>query len=230
MRNLLFGLLVFGTSCSAQQNPNQKIQIDTLKLFDPKPNPNEYGSTEMFKNFVLLNQKPYALTIQGKHLQATSDKELFGKLKTQKNQVVKSKFYVIVDSSFAYSKIIDIIDNLKKLEINDYKIINFDSYFKSPAPIVVQQSTIVTKTIDTNDSTFFNIEIIETKYQVSFLNKKTDFANSKELDSFIDSNNNLIDRNKIFIIGSSNTRYERLKPVIEILKRHDFLKFQMRTK
>ncbi len=230
MRNLLFGLLVFGTSCSAQQNPNQKIQIDNLKLFDPKPNPIEYGSTEMFKNFVHLNQKPYALTIQGKHLQATSDKELFSKLKTQKNQVVKSKFYVIVDSSFAYSKIIDIIDNLKKLEINDYKIINFDSYFKSPGPIVVQQSTIVTKTIDTNDSTFFNIEIIESKYQVSFLNKKTDFANSKEIDSFIDSNNNLIDRNKIFIIGSSNTRYERLKPVIEILKRHNFLKFQMRTK
>ena len=104
VKYFLLSLILFAASCSGQQNSNKQAQIDTAKLFDPKQEPVDYASTEMFKNFVLLIQQPFALTIQGKQFQIKSDKELFKKIEEDKAQVVKSKFYIIVDNSFAFDK------------------------------------------------------------------------------------------------------------------------------
>lgn len=230
VKYFLLSLIFFASSCSGQQNPNSQVQIDTAKLFDPKQEPVDYTSTEMFKNFVLLNQRPYAVSIQGKHFQVKSNDELFDTIQNEKAQVVKSKFYVIVDNSFAFKTIVDIIDKLKKLGIDNYKVINFDSYFKPAEPIEIEQPTIITKTIDTNDSTYFSLTILNDNFEAKLLNKKEILKNSSEVDKFIEDNKSLIDPNKILVVGNSKVSYEKMKPILEILKKYQYYKFQMVTR
>jgi len=230
IRYFLLSLILFATSCSGQQNSNTQVQIDTAKLFDPKQEPVDYSSTDMFKNFVLLNQQPFALTIQGKQFQIKSDKELFNKIQEDKAQVVKSKFYIIVDSSFAFSKIVDIIDNMKNSGVTNYKVINFDSYFKPSEPITIEQTTITTKTVDVNDSSYFSLTILNDSFVANFLNNKKVFKSSSEVDRFIQDNKTLINPNKILIIGGAKVSYEKMKPILEILKKYEYYKFQMVTK
>jgi biopolymer transport protein ExbD len=230
LRYFLLSFILFATSCSGQQNSSTQVQIDTAKLFDPKQEPVDYSSTDMFKNFVLLNQQPFALTIQGKQFQIKSDKELFNKIQEDKAQVVKSKFYIIVDSSFALSKIVDIIDNIKKSGVSNYKVINFDSYFKPSEPITIEQPTITTKTVDANDSSYFSLTILNESFEADFLNKKQVFKSSSEVDRFIQDNKTLINPNKILIIGNAKVSYEKMKSILEILKKYEYYKFQMVTK
>jgi len=230
VKYFLLSLILFATSCSGQQNSNNQVQIDTAKLFDPKQDPVEYSSTDMFKNFVLLNQQPFALTIQGKQFQINSDKELFNKIREDKAQVAKSKFYIIIDSSFAFSKIVDIIDNIKKSGVSNYKVINFDSYFKPSEPITIEQPTITTKTVDANDSSYFSITILNDSFETNFLTKKRVLKSSSEVDRFIQDNKTLINPNKILIIGNSKVSFEKMKPILEILKKYGYYKFQMVTK
>jgi biopolymer transport protein ExbD len=230
IRYFLLSLILFATSCSGQQNSNTQVQIDTAKLFDPKQEPVDYSSTDMFKNFVLLNQQPFELTIQGKQFQIKSDKELFNKIREDKAQVVKSKFYIVVDSSFAFRKIVDIVDNIKKSGVSNYKVINFDSYFKSSEPITIEQPTITTKTVNANDSSYFSLTILNDSFEANFLNKKKVFKSSSEVDRFIQDNKTLINPNKILIIGNAKVSYEKMKPILEILKKYEYYKFQMVTK
>jgi len=231
MRNLLFGLLFFMTSCSGQQNPTQLTQIDTAKLFDPKPQAdNPFGDTNMFQNCIVIQPAFFGLALSGQQHKINNVTELKEFVKKNSLNISRQRFYIVCDSSTSFKKIVDVIDVVKSAKIDNYRVINVQSYFKSPEPIIIQTPTIVAKKIDKNDSTYFNIEIAENDYQVSFLNKRMTFKTSMQLDKFISENKGSIDKQKILVTSSSKTQYERLKPVIEILKQNDFLKFQMVTK
>jgi len=231
MRNLLFGLLFFMTSCYGQQNPNQPIQIDTVKLFDPKPQAdNPFGDTSMFQHCLIIQPGFFGLALSGQQHKINNIAELKEFVKKNSSNISRQRFYIVCDSSTSFKKIVDVIDFVKSTKIDNYRVINIQSYFKPSEPIKIQTPTIVTKTIDRNDSTYFNIEIAENDYQVSFLNKRTTFKTSKQLDQFVSENKGSIDKQKILITSTSKTQYERLKPVIEILKQNDFIKFQMVSK
>ena len=225
----MLSLILFAASCSGQQSSNKQAQIDTVKLFDQKQEPVDYASTEMFKNFVLLIQQLFALTIQGKQFQIKSDKELFKKIQEQKAQVAKSKFYIIVDSSFAFDKIVDIIDNVKNSGISNYKVINFDSHFKPSEPITIEQPTITTETVEPNDSSYLSITILNDGFETNFYNKKQVLKSSLEVDKFVQVNKTLINSNKILVIGNSTDHYDKFKSLLGILKKHNYNKFKLVT-
>ena len=229
VKYFLLILTLFAASCSGQQNSNKQAQIDTTKLFDPKQEPVDYASTEMFKNFVLLIQQPYALTIQEKQFQINSDEELFKIIQEQKAQVAKSKFYIIVDSSFAFNKIVDIIDNVKNAGISNYKVINFDSHFKPSDPITVEQPTITTKPAEPIDSSYLSITISNDGFEISFLNKKEIIKSGAKVDKFIQDKKKLINPNKILIRGNSTDHHDKFKSIVDVLKKYNYYKFQLIT-
>lgn len=228
-RYFLITLILFAASCSGQQNSHKQAKIDTAKLFDPRLEPIDNASIEMFKNFVLLIKQPFELTIQGKHFQIKSEKEVFKTILEEKAQVAKSKFYIIVDSNFAFDKIVDIIGKVKISGINNYKIINFDSHFKPSEPVICEQPTIVTKMVEGNDSSYLLITILNDGFETIFFNKKQVHKNSLEVDKFIQANKALINSNKILVVGNSTDQYEKFKPLLDILKKHKYYNFKLET-
>jgi biopolymer transport protein ExbD len=230
MRYFLFVLTLFAKDSLGQQAKERQTKIDTIKLFDPKPDSTDFGFTEMFKNCVVLNQSSYGLVVQQKKYQINTEKELIAAIGNNKKEIVKSKLYVLVDSSISFNKIVSMIDVLKKSSIDNCKIENADEYFKQPAPIQVQEPTVTTQRTDVTGSNYFAIDLVEEGYSVTFQNKKNILKDSVELDKFVTRNQSAIDKNKILITSSSNTPYAKFRPVLEILKKHDYVKFQMITK
>jgi len=228
IRYLIVSLSLIGISCSGQEQSNQQVQIDTAKLFDPKPDAKDFGSPEMFKNCLLLNQRPYGLIIQGNQFQIKTDKELFNTVQNQKEQIIKSRFYVFVDSSIAFNKIITLIDYLKQSGFDNYRVINFDKYFKPSEPINVEKPGIAKPlTVDINDSSYFLLTILNKNFEVSILNKKKVLKNSVEVDTFIKDNISIIDPNKVLIRGNSNEHYNRFKSILAIFKKYNYYKFKI---
>ncbi len=227
MKYTLYVLILILTSCSGQ-NARQHLQIDTTKLFDPIPETSKYYSTDMFKNFVMMTQSPYSLMIQGNQIQINSNAELFKMIQIDKELVRKTKFYIIVDSSISFNNIVLVIDSIKKIGVDNYKVINYDSYFKTSSPIEFKQPTSNSKlAFDINDSSNFTITITENGYVTKILNKKEFLNSGEEIDNFIDKNKSIIDKHKIFVVSKVENPKNKMDCIVLILKKHNYTTFQI---
>jgi hypothetical protein len=83
------------------------------------------------------------------------------------------------------------------------------------------------KKIYINDTTFFAVHITGTGYETILMGSEKSFATDKDLDNFITLNKPIITTKKIFIITSPQTPYETIKPLLEILKEHQFFDFKI---
>jgi hypothetical protein len=56
------------TGCSGQQNSDQQIKIDTVKLFNPNGHPDNAGASDMdmFKRSIAVVQQHYAIILNDK--------------------------------------------------------------------------------------------------------------------------------------------------------------------
>lgn len=230
MRHLFLFFLLYATVCSGQQNKEQGMLRDTLKLLDPKHESHSAEDIQMFKNCLVLFHPNYTVVHNDtEHLFLRLD-SLAQFLKVNADSIKKNKFYLITDSTTSYSKIISAIDVLMDIKIDDYKIVNYQEYFAPPEPVTIQKPASTTQTINETDSSQFTITILKNALEVKLFNQVTRLKNTKELDDFITNNKENINSNNILIIASSDLLYEKFMPVIEVLKRHEYYKFNLLPK
>jgi hypothetical protein len=91
-------------------------------------------------------------------------------------------------------------------------------------PSTINSSQLKLKDID---SSCFSIFIASDHYQARIQNKITKVKTKSELDEFIRTNKTLIDPKKVYVIGNADIKYERFKPVIELIKKYEFYGFKM---
>jgi len=230
MRYLLPFLILFATGCSGQKTKEQQTHIDTLKLFDPKPEPPSAQDAQMFKNCMVLFYPNYTVIHSSTEYSFDNLDSLTNFLKTNAYAIRQNKFYLISDSSTKYSKIVSAIDVLRNTKIDNYKIINYQEYFATPEPVTIQTSISTTSTYNENDSTYFSITILKNALEVKLLNQVTELKNATELNNFITNHKSYISSKKILIISSSDLPYDKFKPVVEVLKRHEYYKYNLVTK
>ncbi len=124
MKYLNIFLLFIAIDSSAQKYNNHRNKIDTVALLDPFPEPKNCVS--LTKNGMYLNSTQ-GLFIQEKQFPMRTHKELFHHIQQNKNQITKSKFYVLVDSTIAFYRIINLVNYLNSVGVSNYKVVNKDT-------------------------------------------------------------------------------------------------------
>jgi hypothetical protein len=95
---------------------------------------------------------------------------------------------------------------------------------------VTYQSTEsqLSKKIYITDTTFFAVHIlVGNTYETIFQGNEKRFTADKDLDDFITANKSIISTKKIFIISAPGTEFEKIKPVLDILRAHQFFEFKL---
>lgn len=228
MRLLLFFCIIIWTSCSGQQTKVGQTQIDTAKLFDPRPDKMEvnFEPLDVYKNCIAIKKGFFVIVINQIQNRFDTESELANYIKSHSSEI-KSKFYVLYDSSINFKQIVTILDLLRNNKVDNYRVIDMDTFFKTPPPAIVQQPTSLSYKIDENDSTNFVITILEKSIQVKHLKTVANFANASGLDNFITEHKNEIDSTKIFVASTATTPYTSFKPVKEVLKKHRYFVFKI---
>lgn len=230
MRYILSFLILIVAGCSGQSASDQRSKIDTTKLFNPHPETDEIGASEMniFKRNILLARPGYYVVFnEREHEMETLDKAR-AFIQSNAEQIRKNKFYIITDSSTTFKKIVSVIDVLTENQINDYKVINVQEYFTPPEPVAIQTPASVETIYDPDDSTYFSITILDRGIDVKLSGQKTQLKTPKDLDEFIGTHKP--DIKKILIVMSKDLPNNKLDPVIEVLKKHAFYKFSLVSK
>lgn len=230
MRYIFVFLTVLATGCSGQTTNDKITKIDTAKLFNPNNHPDHSGANEvnMFKRSIVLTQPDFHAILNDKEYKFETFIKLSDFVKTNKIEIQKDLFYVLTDSSTAFKRIVTTIDALKKNQITDYKVINVQQYFTPPEPVSIQTPTSVVTILDENDSTYFSITIIDKGIDVKLFGQETKLKNTNDLYSFVTAHKQ--DIKKIIIITSRDVSDSKFKLVLEVLKKHEFYKYNLVTK
>jgi biopolymer transport protein ExbD len=229
MKALFFSLILFSIGCSGQQTKEKSSKIDTLKLFDPKPEPNSGEDALMFKNCIVLFYPGFTIIHEGTEYTIEDFNALSGYL--QKNAAIlrQRKFYIIIDSSTRYEKTLSVLDLLQEHKIDNYRVINYKKYFKPPESIAIQAPTVMTQTVPDNDSTVLSVEVLNSGFHITLLNKEQKAKDGEEVDRFICANKLLIDSNKIKIVSDASVPYEKFKTIVDVLRKHGYYKYKLVT-
>jgi len=230
IRHILLFLIFSATSCASQEIKQQQSHIDTLKLFDPKPEPTSAQEVEMFKNCLVLFYPNYTIVTGGKKQSFDDLNDLTIFLRKNSSSIRQTKFFLISDSSTQFSKIVSVIDILGTAKIDNYRVINYQEYFAPPEPVQIQAPTSATTAFDESDSTYFKITILKEALEVNLLNQITKLNTAGDLDSFIANHKADINPDKIIIISSSDLPYNKFRPVIDVLKKHEYHKYNLAAK
>lgn len=137
IRYFFLGVLFFAAGCSEykQQNAIQYLQIDTAKLFDPKPQEDSVVKNKSILNHCLmLDGDSIAIIFNEQKNTLHSIKKLREFLQDNSTNIGRQKFYIIYTNSTSTKNIIDIIDIVKAAKIDDYKAIKFQSFIKLNEP------------------------------------------------------------------------------------------------
>ncbi len=230
MRCILPFFILTVTGCSGQQTTEQQNKIDTTKLFNPNPESDETGASDMniFKRNIVLIQPDYYIILNGQEHKLETVDKVKEFIKSNEKQIQKEKFYIITDSSTAFKKTVSIINILVENRITNYKVINVQKYLTPPEPITIQSPTSVINTYNENDSTYFSIIILNNGINVRLFGQETKLKNTGELDEFIGTHKS--DIKKVIIIASRELSDNKFKPVLEVLKKHEYYKYNLVTK
>jgi biopolymer transport protein ExbD len=231
MRYFLFFLILTVTGCSGQQTSDQQTTIDTAKLFNPNGHPDNSGANDMnmFKRAVGVVQQGYAIKLNDKETDVETLNEVESFIVSNKEAVKKDLFYILMDSTTDFKRTLSVINILTKNQITNYKVINIQKYFTPAEPVTIQTPSTVISTHIENDSSYFAITILNNGIDVKLFGQETKLKNTIELDNFIANHKADISTKKISIISSSNLKYDKFKPVIEILKKHEYYKYNLVT-
>jgi len=230
MRYVLLLLILAITGCSGQETTKEHSRIDTAKLYDPNPQSDEIGGSEATifrRNIVLTKPDYYVIINEQEHKLETIDK-VKDFIKSHKEQIQENKFYIVRDSSTAFNKIVSIINILTENQIKNYKVINLQEYLAPPEPVTIQAPHSIVTTYDENDSTYFSIEILNKGINVRLQGQETKLKTTTELDSFVTAHKS--DIKEIAIITTKDIPSAKFNEVIEVLKKHEYTKFNLVSK
>jgi len=228
MRLFLFFCTIILASCSGQQTKVEQSKIDTAKLFDPRPDKIEVNFVpfDVYKNCIAIKEGFFVIVINQIQNRFDTESELANYIKSHSDEI-KNKIYVLYDSSINFRQIVTVLDLLKNNKVDNYRVIDMDTFFKVPPPTTVQPPTSVSNTYNKDDSQNLVITISKNGYNVSHHNKSYDFIRTYNLDNYILVNKKQIDSSKIFVASDANLPYSRFKAVKDVLKKHKFFLFKI---
>lgn len=230
MRYFLFFLVLTVTGCSGQQNTDQQSKIDTVKLFNPNGHPDNAGARDMnmFKRAIAVVEDGYAIRLNDKETDFNTLAEAETFIISNKEEIKKDLFYILMVSTTDFKRIFSVINILTKNRITNYKVINVEQYFTPPEPVTIQTPTSVVTTYNESDSTYFSIEVFDKGINVKLQGQESKLKTTNELDTFVSTHKQDIKR--IIIIISKELPDNKLKSVIEVLKKYEYTKFNLVTK
>lgn len=230
MKYFLTFLLLSITSCSGQQSAEQQTKIDTAKLFNPNPQTDEIGASEVniFKRNIVLTKPDYYIVFNEKEHKLETLGKVKEFIKANGEQIQKNKFYIITDSSTSFKKTVSVINILAESNIANYKVINYQQYFSPGEPVAVQDHGPCDTFTKISDSSYFSIEILENEIIVKLKGKESRLNNTDGLDQFIVAHKQ--DIKEIIIRMYKNTPYSKFDTVIQVLKKHELRKISLAAK
>ena len=157
----------------------------------------------MFKNSIVLFHPNFTIIQNATEHSFDDFKEVSDFLAKNATAIKQKKFYILIDSSTKFDKTVSVIDALKKNKIENYRVINYQEYFKPPEPLTIQTPTVTTTTRKLYDSTS-SITISGDRFKLKIQNEIADVKTDREVDKFIVTNKSLIDNDKIQIISNVN--------------------------
>jgi biopolymer transport protein ExbD len=229
MRIFVFVILVCCISCTGGGTSGKTSAIDTAKLFNPMPDTGFTNPFDWFKNAVALKAGYYILSANDVQKQAGNVKDLCGVLKLYAGEIRKRKFYLLCDSTVAFSEILVTIDCLKENDISNYKVVKMDTVLKMPPLIHIQSPVHSSKKYAANDSANFVVSILAKGMEVKHMGRSVRIYNLNELDELIKQYQQSIDSSRGFIRAEGNTNINRIMPVMKLLKKRGFSGIQLVT-
>ena len=138
MRYLILIVLFFAANCSQhydQQNTDNYSQIDTAKLFDPKPElDSAVENADILNHCLMLDGDKMKIVLNEQNQELRNIKELSEFLSANSTIIEKQKFYIIYHNGTAVKNIIEIIDVTKEAKIDNYKVVNLQRLFRLNEP------------------------------------------------------------------------------------------------
>jgi biopolymer transport protein ExbD len=80
------------------------------------------------------------------------------------------------------------------------------------------------------DSTYLTFTLEKGAITVRLLHWSKRATTASELNHFVDAHLPGIDPEKIILIGDPKAKYKEFAPIIEVLKKHDWMKFKLQNK
>lgn len=223
----LFSLLFLLQNQGFTQNSAKEIYYDTIKLPEPKPGKDNKASPGDYDHCIDITNGRYTVQLDKKSYTIANESELDSFIRKNRSKMIKMKVSIISDSKTKYSTVINILTLLNDRNISNYKLVSTDGKFTSSNPIAVQSESPFTRDIRLSDSTVFIISIIDSRFETSFLNEKISHTKISELDTYIATKLKNIDGRKIAITAPGNARYEIIEPVMGLLKKYNFLNYDL---
>lgn len=229
MRNFLFIFLLIVTGCSGQQSTNQLSKIDTVKLFNPNSIPDYSGmEMSMFERAIAIVQQHYAIILNNKETDIETLSEVESFIVSNKGEIKKDLFYILIDSATRFKSTISIIKYLTDNDISNYKVINIQKYFTPAEPVTIQTPTSVITTYLENDSTTFYIEILTKGFKIKLFNQEINLKDINALNNLIFTHKSEI--KNINIITTKELPNNKFQQVIEVLKKHNYYRYNLVSK
>jgi biopolymer transport protein ExbD len=227
MRITLFLFLLFSIGCFGQQTKEQSSKAGKLKLVEPKPGPPSPEDTLMFKNSIVLFRQHYTVIYDNTENTFTGLKALSSYLLKASPLLRQRKLYVLIGNNTKPEKIVSVLDLLQKHKVGNYKVVNAQEYFTPPTSNEYQAPAETISAPNAYDSSYFSIEISKDSFKLTLPGKDQTFNTSAEVDSFISANKMHIDPNKIVLFAAPHVPYEKFKPILDVLRKHEYYKFKL---
>ena len=94
-------------------------------------------------------------------------------------------------------------------------------------PVIINLPISKPTNFETNDSSFLKIKIQNENYEILFLNMLSTIKSINSLDSFLQKNKDLLDKNKGLVTGFENK--EKYKGFTDLLLKYGISKFRVNT-
>lgn len=222
MRPLLFFSTFLFLSCSGQILPKEVITVDTILLFNPKHESTENISTKSFsfpKNIIIILSNDYALRLDSQLFQIVKEDSLTKLINYYKFGIIADRFYIYVDNWVKFDEILKAIKILKTCGIENYRVINTQTYFANPRKLSSIPISIKPKE---PDSSYLFLKFGKNNIIARLSQTNTTLKNITELDAYFLNNKSIIFNGKIIVdidTKSSMVKFTQLK---KILLKYDY--------
>ncbi len=223
-------LLIFFFSngyCQQGQEKEAKIYDDTINLPMPKPDKEDIATKKDYEHCIDLTKEGYTVILNGKKYFQSNEQKLSSFIKANKLTISKNLISIISDSKTSYKKIVNAFDIMTQQKIKNYKFLSADGQLPSVPPIVVPTTKAPMREIDLKDSAVFIISVLADTMKVTFLNKTNTCASITDLENFILNNKNVIDPVKVVLTAPSNSKYEEIEPLLELLRKYNYYDYRL---
>ena len=232
LRPLLLLLPFIISCCKGQNTSNQNLATDTPSLFNPKKELTENLSTTSFSfaknSMIVLSNDFYALRLHNDLFETLKGDSLIKLISNNKTQIQSERFYIYTDSSVLFNDILYVIKNLKTFGIENYRVINSQSYFndsRALSSIAIPIRNISPKL----DSSYLTIKFIDKRIDLKFLNVDTTLQTPQALDAFFNANKSKILNERIILDFGANSSKEIYQLTRQVLKKYNYTKFSIKT-